>query len=65
MMYISANVVQFTLGAQCKHVHVTLWKDTDGGCKTDDRTEGERIKMTEMEDMYLALSYAEWISNMI
>lgn len=28
-------------------------------CGYDDRTEGERIKMTEMEDMYLALSYAE------
>lgn len=23
MMYISANVVQFTLGAKCKHVHAT------------------------------------------
>ncbi len=27
-------------------------------CGYDDRTEGERIKMSEMEDMYLALSYA-------
>lgn len=26
MMYISANVVQFTLGAKCKHVHATSWK---------------------------------------
>lgn len=26
MMYTSANVVQFTLGAESKHVHVTLWK---------------------------------------
>jgi rRNA maturation RNase YbeY len=28
-------------------------------CGYDDRTEGERKKMSEMEEMYLALSYAE------
>ncbi len=28
-------------------------------CGYDDRTEGEKKKMSEMEEMYLALSYAE------
>lgn len=28
-------------------------------CGYDDRTEGEKRKMSEMEDIYLALSYAE------
>ena len=26
MMYTRASVVQLTLGPECKHVHVTLWK---------------------------------------
>ena len=55
---VRANAVKFgvTPGAEMKRV---IFHGFLHLCGYDDSTEGERKKMTEMEEMYLALSYAE------
>jgi len=62
-IYISAdrvkeNAVKFSVSAGAEMRRV-IFHGFLHLCGYDDRTAGEKKKMTEMEEMYLALSYAE------
>ena len=55
---VRENAVKFgtTFGSEIRRV---IFHGILHLCGYDDRTEGEKKKMSEMEEMYLALSYAE------
>ncbi len=52
----NALIYGTTFGAEMRRV---IFHGVLHLCGYDDRTEGEKKKMSEMEEMYLALSYAE------